>query len=404
MKMKWIYKLTAVISSAALVAVSCTGLGGNADDGMIIESTVLIYMAADNNLGSYALDDIDEIMDGDVPYYFNEGSGKVLLVYADIRGETPKLIRISKDAYGTVNQEVLMEYEPQNSISDSVMRSVLSYAADLFPSGKNGLVLWSHGTGWLPSGYYSDPYSAEGKIAPMSVTEDPHAAFVKSFGQDSEADEEMDIKDLAAALPIRYSYILTDACLMGGVEVAYELRDCCDYFIASAAEVLAGGFPYDEVTGYLMDGGTVALQEACRLFYEHYKTSGATIAIVNTEGLGRLAEVSRGIFLSTRPTQTSVDRDSLQVYFRGNRPWFYDLEDYVRQLDPPGEMLAGFTNALEQAVVYRISTDNFVIGNTNYFPIKTFSGLSTYVPNPENSVLNKYYRTLAWNEAVMMVE
>lgn len=214
----------------------------------------------------------------------------------------------------------------------------------------------------------------------------------------------MDIKDLAAALPIRYSYILTDACLMGGVEVAYELRDCCDYFIASAAEVLAGGFPYDEVTGYLMDGGTVALQEACRLFYEHYKTSGATIAIVNTEGLGRLAEVSRGIFLSTRPTQTSVDRDSLQVYFRGNRPWFYDLEDYVRQLDPPGEMLAGFTNALEQAVVYRISTDNFVIGNTNYFPIKTFSGLSTYVPNPENSVLNEYYRTLAWNEAVMMVE
>ena len=76
----------------------------------------------------------------------------------------------------------------------------------------------------------------------------------------------------------------------------------------------------------------------------------------------------------------------------------------MQNLNPPADMLAGFSNALESAVVYRLATDNFIIGSTNYFPIKTFSGLSTYVPNPENSVLDEYYKTLAWNKAVMMVE
>lgn len=399
--MKGIKKLFLAVSAVCAVA-ACTGLEGGKDQEMTIESTVLVYMAADNNLWQYAMDDIEEMMDGDVPYYFNEGSGSVLLVYADIQGDTPRLMRISKDSYGTVNQEILKEYEDQNSISDTVMRSVLSYAAGLFPSEKNGLVLWSHGTGWMPSGYYDR--GALTHASPASVTVDPHAAYVKSFGADSDAGEEMDIKDLAAALPIRYSYILADACLMGGVEVAYELRDRCDYFVASAAEVLAGGFPYDKVLGCLMDGDAVALQEACRMFYEHYKDSGATIAVVDTDELGRLAEMCRTIFLSTRPAMSALDMNSIQGYFRWGRHWFYDLEDLVQNLNPPADMLAGFSNALESAVVYRLATDNFIIGSTNYFPIKTFSGLSTYVPNPENSVLDEYYKTLAWNKAVMMVE
>lgn len=33
---------------------------------------------------------------------------------------------------------------------------------------------------------------------------------------------------------------------MGGIEVAYELRNKTDYMIASPAEVISNGFPYEK--------------------------------------------------------------------------------------------------------------------------------------------------------------
>ena len=391
-----------LFSAAVMLTASCSMI----DTGeMNIGRTLLIYIAADNNLAANAENNIHDIMAGDVPYYFNEGGGDVLLVYADIRGEKPCLMRISKDAYGAVNQEILMEYEDQNSLSDSVMRSVLSYAAELFPSSEHSLVLWSHGTGWLPEGYYSNPVyaSSDGGAAYQHHIVDPYADLVKSFGEDGGS--EMDIKALAKALPVHYSFILMDACLMGGIEVAYELRDCCDYFIGSAAEVLANGFPYEQVVGEFFDGER-GLRNACRLFYEHYEDEGATVSMVDTRRLDALAYAGRAVFASKRGSIQDLDMSSIQGYYRMDRHWFYDLDDFIFQLTyaEDSALYEDFKEALDDAVVCKYTTDEFVLNGYTQFSINKFSGLSTYIPNPENPILDEYYRTLAWNKAVMMVE
>jgi len=36
--------------------------------------------------------------------------------------------------------------------------------------------------------------------------------------------------------------------------------------------------------------------------------------------------------------------------------------------------------------------------------IKHYSGLSIYIPRSEYTVLNNYYRTLAWNKAAGLVQ
>lgn len=398
---KW--TLTAVAAAAVLAAVSCKGMK---EEGMDIGSTVLIYIAADNNLAPNARQNIEDIISsGAVPEYFDDGEGDVLLVYADISGEVPVLMRLSRDRYGEILKETVKEYDAdQNSMSDSVMHQVLSYAAALFPSEHNGLVLWSHGTGWLPEGFYSNPVTGSGGTAvPMNMAEDPFAACVKSFGADGK--EEMDIKDLVRALPVHYSYILFDACLMGGVEVAYELRGSCDYFLGSAAEILAAGMPYMKVTECLMDGRRPALEDLCRLYYEHYADKGATIALVDTRALDNLASACRDVFESGAGMIPFLDMDDIQRYFRGDRHWFYDLDDLISRLAVP-EQYVVFTSALDAAVLYKKSTPVFTVStgwSSDSFPIKTFSGLSTYVPNPENSYLDEYYCTLSWNKAVRMV-
>ena len=130
--MKGLSRFTVVLLALAMSA-SCANF--EFDRSMSVGKTVLIYMAADNNLAPYARQNLQAVMEGEVPDYFDEGDGNVLLVYADIDGDVPRLMRLSRDRYGVVNSEILVEYEEdQNSASDSVMNAVLTYAAGLFPS------------------------------------------------------------------------------------------------------------------------------------------------------------------------------------------------------------------------------------------------------------------------------
>ena len=106
-----------VMLAVLMPAASC---GKMEYDGMSmdVDRTVLVYMAADNNLASFARKNIEDMKQGEVPSYFDGGSGNVLLVYADIAGEDPRLMRLSKDRFGVVTEETLRVYEEWNSCTD----------------------------------------------------------------------------------------------------------------------------------------------------------------------------------------------------------------------------------------------------------------------------------------------
>ena len=92
----------------------------------------------------------------------------------------------------------------------------------------------------------------------------------------------------------------------------------------------------------------------------------------------------------------------IQGYFRYNRHWFYDLDDFVSRI-ANASSYAEFAAAMQNVVIAKYATEHFMVG-TSGFDIKKYSGLSTYVPNPENRYLDEFYKGLAWNKAVKMVE
>jgi hypothetical protein len=61
-----------------------------------IERTVIVYMAADNDLWDVALVDIEEMKQG-----YNE-TGVNLIVLMDAAGKTPCLLRITEDGEQTI--------------------------------------------------------------------------------------------------------------------------------------------------------------------------------------------------------------------------------------------------------------------------------------------------------------
>ena len=98
-----------------------------------------------------------------------------------------------------------------------------------------------------------------------------------------------------------------------------------------------------------------------------------------------------------------MDTGKVQPYFRQNLHWFYDLESIVTNLGITEEESARLKQALEECVVYKNATEYFMQG-ANGFEIKTFSGLSMYLPSNGHSQLDLYYKTLDWNTATGLVQ
>ena len=341
--------------------------------------TVLVYFAADNNLASHVEGDIAAMEKGLLNANMYNGN---LLIYVDKKGKSPQLLHLVQEG-DSVRREVLDEYViDQSSATPERLRQVLRQVTGAYPSEQYGLVLWSHGTAWLPSDYMN---------------------FLRSFGVDS-GDHSISINDLAAALSdYHFDFLLFDACYMASLEVAYALRNCTDYLIASPTEVLTDGFPYQLFMQDLFlpeaDVTDIATQ-----FYAYYQSSYGTISVTKTAGLDALAAACRAIFQGKSEEELfNVPVQELQImeYLTGNVHALYDCADYVRRLATDAQY-AVFQSCMDQAVVYKATTSKsaYNYSNGTFLPIKHFSGLSIYVPQATLPELNTWYQQLDWYQAV----
>ena len=437
--MKGIYILIInIIAGLMLMAVSfgCCPIDKPEDDCTDAgksRKVLLLYSAGYNSLRNYLLEDIDELKQGWLP-----GSGckeDILLVYSHtpkVNGAydiptSPHLMRIYKDDEGKVITDTLHTY-PAGSISASgaQLNEVLTYIRDNFEARSYGMIFSSHATGYLPAGYYSNPYGytfsrsrmmrSRAVAIPMPVPYiepdfDPSLPMVKSIGQDQvgaighRVSYEMDISDFAEAIPMELDYILFDACLMGGIEVAFELRDKCRLLGFSQAEVLAEGFDYKTLTKHLLEREDPYPQGVCEDYFMQYDVQNgvyrsATISLVDCSRLEPLAEVCHDFFTTHREEIDGIDPEKTQVFFRSGKHWFYDLESVIIQAGADENELTALHSALDECVLYKGHTPEFM----SEFRIDTFSGFSMYLPGCGTDELAKFYKTLLWNQATCLVE
>lgn len=371
---------------------------------------LLVYFAGNNSLAAEGASDYNSIKQNWLPT--TRGSEKVMLVFHHFKDETPVLVRLSKDRRGNTVEDIIKEYPFNTHSADArTLETVLADAEAAWPSAHHGIVLWSHGSGFLPPGYYINPQE-RAKGDPVSEEADPYAFLVKaggdglkSFAQDEEQNIEMDLIDLRKALSrFHYDFIAFDCCLMANVELAYELRNTCDYLIFSPTEIMSDGFPYDVMVQTIFSQPPeAAMRSVAQSFMAHYRSfsgvyASATISVVRTAGMQALANACQTVFRNHQDQILMLDRSHVQPYFRYNKHWFYDIDDFVQQVADDGEYQA-FNRALNQAVIYRDATDYFLD-----LEISHYSGLSIYIPRREYTVLNNYYKTLAWNQATGLVQ
>jgi len=366
---------------------------------------VLVYMAGNNSLSYEGECDYRDLLNAYLPA--SDDRYHTLLVFCHFVDQTPILKRISCDRNGKAVEEIVHEFPfNTNSATAQTLSLVQEYAHNAYPAERNGLVLWSHGSGFLPQGYYTSQSDiSDGMLAWEEAADDPYADLVKSFAEDHE--KEINIDELQSALSglTHYDFIIFDCCLMANVEVAFELWDCADYLLFSPTEILSDGFPYDTMMQTLFSmPAEEAMVKVAQDYMAHYRAKediyrSATISLVTTQDqvLQKLAAACKPIFEKHRDQILTLDRSKVQPYFRYDHPWFYDIDDFVGQVADNDEYRT-FAAALQNVVVFKDATEKFLTININHY-----SGLSIYIPRTYFTDLNTEYSKLRWNLATELV-
>lgn len=368
-----------------------------------IKRLVLVYMVADNDLDYFAIQNINEMEKG---LLYSPNSD--LYVYIDrasnAKPSHPYLMKIKPDTTDKVISEIVKTYPEQNSADAQVLKKVINDTKDISNTSFNslGLILWSHGSAWLPSG--ASINSNRGNIIDSTKT----LSHLKSFSIDTKLNNnstdtaEMDIKDLAHALNgYSFDFIIFDACFMSTIEVAYELRNSTKYLIASPTEILSSGFPYRKITPLLFDE-LFQPKEIANTYFNFYLgqkgvLKSASIAVIDTKKLDVLASFVYQIN-SKYSSKIITTIDSIQQFDRQNVYLLFDLKQtlsYQLNVLNDNQMKESFNNVWSDCILYESHTIN-ILGTLK---LNNCNGISTFIPNPRQTNLFNYYKTLSWYKA-----
>lgn len=367
--------------------------------------TILVYLVANNsatNLDRYLKTNIlwmyqNMATDSDscrllVYYRPNQNDGlltepSILEFISDGKGHINGRSALSTEEFSDVFGEATVlrtyiETEGYNATDPEVMAQVFRDMQTAAPSQSYGLIFGSHASGWMPAS----------------------ATVSRAFGDDD--GYSINIPELRDVLTNSFSsgnldFILLDACMMGSVEVAYELRNVADYCIASVMETPASGFPYQRMFHYLSDTD-VDYQRICTAFTDYYQSGWGTCAAIDCSRLDNLADAVAGELQNHAADISTLDYQNIQQYGASSyRNFSFDIGDFFRQLNG-GTIPASIQTALDQAVIAK----SCIPGKYSYLPevdADRFCGIGMFFPEYTGRTISweDYYRTsISWYQAV----
>lgn len=371
-----------LILMMALVATACSSDEPGDKPSGKPSRTVIVYMAANNNLGTRGYDrmDLEEMRAAATAGAIPEGSH--LVVYHAGRQRSPELKEIT--ATGDVSLKTYDGgYKSGLTLTPERMKEVFADVEQLAPADSYALVFWSHGTGWVetPDSRAASGIDSRTGIRPLS------------FGDDSGI--EMKVTSLAAGLEGRkFDFIYFDCCLMGSVEVMYELRNATPTIVASPTELQVYGMRYDRnVPVFFKEKPDMA--EAARNTFDYYTnntdgiSAACTMVVVDTEALKGLADATRAIMA----TGALPDGSYRPIRFYSSYANAHvDMADYITAL--PGvdsQLIAAWRAAYDKAVTYKAATPTY-----GRYDLDGFGGLSCAMLSGPSDVSYMGYDNQAW--------
>lgn len=201
--------------------------------------TLIIYMAGDNDLESYAIENLKSMEHAK----FRNINVLALVDRAEGYDETngnwtdTRLLKITHDkTEGNYLTSERLDCPPLGISADKeteldmgnylVLQKLLKFAETEFKSEQYALIIWGHGTGW--------------RYEKVLKTEKSRAVAI-----DDKTDSFMSVSELGKALQNSHLGVIGfDTCFGGVIENVYELKDCAEFTVASPGVTPASGWNY----------------------------------------------------------------------------------------------------------------------------------------------------------------
>lgn len=267
-----------------LISITTSKGTGESKKNFIVEQptkwTFMVYIDGDNDLEPDAIDDFLEMA-------AVGSSEKVNIVvqmdrwrghgYGNWSGTRRFLIQNGD----TPSVTPLQDLGEQNMGNQNVLQDFIIWAVTDYPAEHYLLSIWNHGRGWrvlqerlveraMTARSRGEPDSAVARVVCVDLT-DNDVLYMHEVGRALKGAKAR-IEDRTGTR-VKLDVVGFDACLMGMIEVAYEIREYANYMIGSEAGEPLDGWPYDTILNDLVATPALSPKELAELIVVKYDDS-----------------------------------------------------------------------------------------------------------------------------------
>jgi len=276
--------------------------------------TFMVYLDGDNNLEDYALLDFNE-MEAGLKASGNSENINIIVLFdrrndgtSDTGWTETRTYRIAADdSADIISDQLATGFEAELNMGDpATLTDFLNFCQTEAPADHYALMFWNHGGG------------ARSVTLPQPEVQSRHICEDESSPGDYLFMDEVQ-QGIKAAFPVGLDVVSMDACLMGTVEAAYEMRDLCNYYVASMSNVNSHGWNYADFFGRMAAGaGGGTAEDLAGLMVDSYRTftlnmPAESISSVRTAGLSSL--------------KTKIDLLSAELYSADKKVLIQNIRD-----------------------------------------------------------------------------
>lgn len=378
--------------------------------------TVMIHLAADNNLYSFGLEDVNEMEAGlgenpaaadqvDIFVLFDgspKGDSKILHILPDPGPVNTKIISEVIDDQGAV-------IPPSKEIDSGdpvVAAKFVDFITKNFPAEHTMHAFWNHGSGIFRSGTSSPEFLAGTSFFETVVGDGPRTrgSVSKLFAMDDNGGV-MHLNDLGAIMapalrnlgkPV--DVVGFDACLMQHIETAYQYKGLANVLVASEELEPGKGWDYKGFIGPLAKNPNMSAAQLGKTMVDSYKASysggsqgsgTATLAavdvnaVVNTfvPALNNLAAELTAALPANKANIANA-RSQTQTFYNRDAA---DLGDFLKKYASLNRGVSAASAKVEQAIAQTLIAEGHVGGK-----VAGATGIQVYFPTATMSVKSSY--------------
>jgi len=327
----------------------------------VSEWTFMVYIDADGYMGngtpldSYAFQDINEMEKVGSTDKVN------VIVYLDRIGiEGTQIYYIHKDEDpNVITSPVISSAGELNSGDPHALADFVNWVMDKFPAKRYALILLNHGRGWRE------------KITPY-----------KGVCWDVTANDDCltmnELKEAFRHLHASLDLLGFMACLMGMVEVAYEVRDYAKMMVASEEPIPGPSWPFDDILKELANKPTMdatTLGKTIVSCYSRFYKNRWTLSAIDLKNVPILVKDISNLAIELQKNwaryRTQIINARENAEQMQEAPDYIDLVSFTRKLTMPKTLkdAAGrVTSSLKRSVIAYASGGRECYGLTIYFP------------------------------------